>query len=380
MVALGNAIVLTLLTYWLNNQPLFTGEDLEKHTWIAWIKEKLGVADHSLLNDVIFVNIGYDKQLVVAKDSAGMEVGNIDITDRSKLLQFFQMLSSTSTYKYIFLDIRFEKRYKVPGIDDKLFALIRTMKNIVVANHSDIEIADSSLLPQTALGDFKSTIFNTSFIRYKYSYEGKPTMPLYAYRELTHKDINGHVLFYTCDGELCYNSLFLKFPVTTFDEFDENGDKQYYNLGVDLLESSSKEDIATLVKDKYIVIGDMIEDVHDTYSGKMPGSVITYYAFQALMHGEHIVSCILLFSFALLYFIISIFLFSHYSLLELIPRVRRSESKLLHFIASLVEYTVILTIIAVLLNLFGNISVSILLPSLYFSIQKNIIRYKRFSL
>jgi len=377
LVSLCNAIVLTLMTYWLNNQPLFTGEDLNNHAWMEWIKKKVGLAHETKHNDVIYVNVGYDKQFVEVRDSFEMLIGKTDITDRMKLLTFLKILRKTGTYKYVFLDIRFEKGLEVPDADSTLFAEIKQMRDIVVADHSDIEIADSSLLQKSALADFKSTIVETNFVRYKYSYAGKCTMPLYAYKELTGKDIEGNGLYYTCDGKLCYNSLFIEFPVETFGEYDAAKDKQYYHLGSELLENYTAEDIGDLTKGKYVIIGDMIEDLHDTYSGKRPGSVIIYYAFNALLQGKHFVSYGLVLFLAILYFLISFSLFNRQSLLERIPFVRKSRSTLLHFVLSLIEYTFILSLVVLMLNMFMSITVSIFLPSVYFAIQKNIIHLKR---
>ena len=282
LVSLCNVVLLSLLTYFLNNQPLFTGENLNRYAWMEWLKEKIGLATETGHDDVLFVNVAFDKQLIERTDEYGIPIGNIDITDRSKLLEMLRALHSTAKYKYIFLDVRFEKGYDVPKADSALFTEIRSMKNIVIANHSDMEIANNGLLEKAAISDYKATITATNFVRYKYSYGGEPTMPLYAYRELTGKTINSHLLWYACDGRLCYNSLFIEFPLEDFGEFDDKNRKRYYNLGSDLLDNYSTEDLATLTDGKYIVVGDMVEDVHDTYSGLKPGSVIMFYAFQAL--------------------------------------------------------------------------------------------------
>ena len=377
LVSLCNVVALIVLSYVLNNQSLFTGENLNHYAWVEWAKNKVGLVKLSDGQDVLFINIAYDKQLTEITDEYGMPVGNTDITDRKKLLSFLQMLQSTDNYKYVFLDVRFEKGYDVPEVDSMLFAEIRNMKNIVMANHSDIEIADSMLLEKVAISDYKATITATNFVRYKYSYNGNPSMPLYAYRDLTKRTINSHGLIYTCDGRLCYNSLFVNFPVENFGEFDDKNRKRYYNLGSDLLDNYSKEDLATLTQGKYIVIGDMIEDLHDTYSGLKPGSVITYYAFLALMNGKHFVSYGLLIFLAVLYFLISLSQFRRNSLLEQIPFVRKSQSRLLHFVLTFIGYTFLLTAVAIILNVIADVSISILLPSMYFTIQKNIINYKR---
>ena len=377
LVSLCNVVILIVLTYILNNQSLFTGEDLDHYAWMEWIKKKVGFAKQFDNQDVLFVNIAYDKQLIERTDEFGMPVGNVDITDRRKLLSFLEMLHSADSYKYIFLDVRFEKGYDVPEVDSTLFAEVRNMRNIVLANHSDIEIADSTLIDKAAISDYKATITATNFVRYKYTYNGNQSMPLYAYSDLTKRTINRYGLIYTCDGRLCYNSLFVNFPVENFGEFDDENRKRYYNLGSDLLDNYSEEDLATLTQEKYIVIGDMIEDLHDTYSGMKPGSVITYYAFQALMNRKHFVSYSLLLFLAVLYFLISLSQFRRNSLLEQIPFVRKSHSRLLHFVLTFIGYTFLLTVVAIVLNIFADVSISILLPSMYFAIQKNIINYKR---
>ena len=377
LVSLCNVVILIVLSYVLNNQSLFTGEDLNHYAWMAWIKDKVGMAKKNGQQEMLLVNIAYDKQLIEKTDEYGMPAGNTDITDRTKLLEFLHFLRSTNQYRYIFLDVRFENGYCGTEADSALFAEIRSMRNIVIANHSDIEIADSSLLEKAAISDYKATIVATNFARYKYSYNGYPTMPLYAYREITGNTINNHFLYYSCDGKLCYNSLFIDFPVEDFGEYNEKNVKQYYNLGSDLLDGYSEEDMAVLTKGKYIIIGDMIEDVHDTYSGPKPGSVITYYAFTALMEGKHIVPFGLMSFLVLVYFLISLSQFNHHSLIEQIPYVRKSKSKPLHFALSFVEYTFILSVTAIMLNIIWDISISILVPSTYFAIQKTIVNYKR---
>ncbi len=376
-ISLFNVLLLSIFAYILNNQTVFTGEDLNQFAWMELLKNKFGIGKTVGKDDVLFVNISYDKQLIDVFDEFSIPIGNTDITDRSKLLSLLQRLHSTNQYTYIFLDVRFEKGFDVPEVDSLLYSEILNMRNLVVVSHVDVEIADSSLLSKSAYNDFDATIVSTNFVRYSYSYREMISMPLYAYRDLKGMSINKHGIFYSCNGELCYNSLFLNFPIEKFNEFDDNNQKIYYNLGSDLLDNYSEEDLGMLTNGKYVVICDMVEDLHDTYSGKKPGSVIAFYAFKALMDNKHVVNYWVLLLFAFVYFIISMLQFSHRSLIEMIPFVRDSHSDLLHFAFSFVEFTVILSFVVVVLNLIWNVSTSILLPSIYFSIQKNIINYKR---
>lgn len=377
LISLCNVVVLLFLGYLINNQAIFTGEDLNKYAWMEWIKDKCGLSKEiKEKKDVLFVNVAYDKQLIDSYDKYGMPVGNIDITDRSKLLSFLQTLQKTNTYKYIFMDIRFEKGYNSPE-DSALFSQIRNMRNIVVANHEDIELVDTALSIKTGFNDYPTTIIESNFSRYEYLKNDQVSVPLFAYRDLTGNTIDRHFLFYTSNHRLCYKSLFINVPIEDWSEYNEQQQKMYYNLGNDILENYSNNDIAQLTKGKYVVIGDMVEDIHDTYSGPRPGSVITYYSFIALLNGKHLVRYGLLFFLSLIYFIISISLFESNSIIERISYIKNSKSKLLHFCASLLEYTSLLSMVMIVLNMIFGIATSIMLPSFYFAIQKSYIKYKK---
>ena len=376
IVSLINVIVLLLLSYFISNQAIFTGEDLNKYAWMEWIKDKCGLTrDIEENKDVVFVNVAYDKQLIDRHDDYGMSVGNVDVTDRAKLRSILEVLQRTGLYKYIFLDVRFEKGYDSPE-DSALFTQIKKMRNIVVATHSDIELLDPSLSTKTAFNDYPTTIIESNFTRYEYLKDGQASVALFAYRELTGNSIDRHLCFYTSNHSLCYKSLFINAPIEDWSEFNEQQTKMYYNLGNDLLENYSNKDIAMLTKGKYVVIGDMVEDMHDTYSGSKPGSVITYYAFVALMNGEHFVRYGLLMFLGLIYFVISLSLFESSSIIERIPYIKKSRSKFIHLCASLLEYSFLLLVVMIALNLLFGIATSIMLPSLYFAIQKTYINYK----
>lgn len=376
IVSLCNVIVLLFLSYYINNQAIFTGEDLNKYAWMELIKERLDLSKGiEKSNDAVFVNVAYDKQLIERYDDYGMTVGNADITDRTKLFSFLKLLQKTNTYKYVFMDVRFEKGFDSHE-DSALFAQIKRMRNIVVATHSDIELIDSSLSSKTAINDYSATIVETNFMRYEYLKNEKPSMALYAYQELTGNTIDKYFCFYSCNHRLCYKSLFVKMPIENWSEYNDQQTKMYYNLGNDLLDSYSDKDISQLTEGKYVFIGDMVEDMHDTYSGIKPGSVITYHAFAALMNGEHFVRYGLMCFLAILYFVISLSLFEQNSLLEKIPYIKRSHSKFIHFCASFFEYSLLLLVVMVILNMLFGIATSILLPSLYFAIQKTVIKYK----
>jgi len=72
IVSLCNVIVLLFLGYILNNQAIFTREDLNKYAWMELIKERLGLSKGvEKSNEAVFVNVAYDKQLIERHDIAG---------------------------------------------------------------------------------------------------------------------------------------------------------------------------------------------------------------------------------------------------------------------------------------------------------------------
>lgn len=375
LMSVINTVFLLFGTYLLNNLTRFTGEDLEQYALVEWVKDKLGMAEESG-EQPLYINVAYDKQLVDVYDADSLLLGNRDITDRSKLLGLLRQLAETDDYRYIFLDVRFERGYASES-DSALFRQIREMPRLVLAHHEGMELQDSSIIGKTGLNDFFSTIISTSFVRYPYLIGDSVTMPLTAYRDIDGGDITRQLgCFYTDRGRLCHRSLFLRFPIREYTEYDANGEKIYYNLGADSLFVPAGY-VSELAHDKVVVVGDMVGDIHDTYVGSQPGPVITYLAYEALADGEHLVKPWLVIVLALLFFSISLSLFAHRSLFDRIPLFRSIQSRTLRFLLSFVGYTFVLTLFSIVLCFFFNVAISTLCPSLYFALQKTIILYRR---
>lgn len=373
LIAAVMALLLCLICYVMNNFPLFTGESLDQYAWAEWVFDH-NTSEKGLGENCVLVNLTYDKQLVTVLDEYGFEKGNVDITDREKLLNLLQMLNSTKTYRYIFLDVRFEKNIDSPQ-DSALFTTICSMKNIVIATHADMEISDSILFKKTGISDYYSTITATNFIRYEFLHDNKLSMPLMAYHELTGRKITRHGIFYTDNSNLCQNSLFLKFPLRDFSEYDKDGNKIYYNLGADLLANYDEESLAELVKNKDIIIGDFIEDRHDTYAGLQPGSVILYTAFQSLMKGEHIVKPIVIILEWILFTVIITTILSRWSLVDKVVFIQKR--KFLSFLVSLIGYSFVLALFSHIVFLSYGMTIIVVLPSFIFAFLKHVVKFKK---
>lgn len=380
VVSFMNAILLTFGTYLMNNCSIFTGENLKLYAGLEY-----AFPNKNFVNDsILFINIAYDKQ-IAKKTIDGIKVGNTDVTDREELIRLLRNLKDLpqdSSYRYIFLDVRFEAGDETI-YDTELFETIANTPKLVIANHEDIKLASDSLKGKAAYSDYYATITATNFVRFKFLREQGESMPLRAYHELFKDSITRHGLFYFCNKGLCQNTLVINSPIKRIDNnwvtIDSQTDMKrplYFNLN----KVNNKSDLAVLANKKYVVIGNMIDDKHDTYFGKIPGSLIVFSAFWALKNGYHIINPWMEVFFFILFFCISLSLFSQSPIIERIPFVKKSKSKFLHFIISFLSYTSVLLVTKIILYLLFSVVPSIWLPALFFSIQKAYFTYKYMSL
>ena len=149
MWSVFNAVILIILSYFINNWPVFTGEKLPELSVTEWLIGKLNLEHNEYADSVVMINVSYDRQLTgkrLKKDSPEV-IGNIDITDRGKLLSLLQRLKGTN-YKYIFLDVAFERDDMGTPYDSALFATIKNMDRIAISldTKHDNGLADSAHL------------------------------------------------------------------------------------------------------------------------------------------------------------------------------------------------------------------------------------------
>ena len=311
------AVFLVIADYWVQNStfPLF--DDVSLLAWVDQFKE----SNKKYFNedDVTYINLGKDKALVPVYNEWGDKVGNSVITDREVLLRFL-LLAEKSNYKYIFIDVRFEKGYDTP-FDSALFSQIKKMPNVVIATHRAVngyEIADSTLLPKTAFADYRGTVFS-SFSRYEFIQEGQSSVALRMLNDLDSIGIKKHWYGYTVDNrswKLCYNLGFIPLPSYLYESKDtimmentESCEIRYPYLGSFFFSNpmfSEDEIIRNKLDNKIIVLGDFDNDKHTTYIGEVPGSVISLAAYKYLQNGKHEVSGLYVLILLVFYWLIAI--------------------------------------------------------------------------
>lgn len=376
-ISFVSAVVVFLLSYFTDNSSYSFVGGPSVGQRIEQITQFLGNDDEVTTDDLLFINVAYDRELVSVDDEFGLPKGNIDITDRSKLLSLLEQLNR-SGYKEIVIDISFTNQYHT-DVDSSLFALIASMDNIVIAKSEKTLIADEILNGKARYSEYHTHIAESNFVKYAYIKNGEPTLPYQMYLDLYGNEISSFGGFYFFNGRLATKSVVLRHPIKLWNKFSGDkssadlGEMLYYNLGSDLLDLGV--DIASLAKDKIVVVGDLTEnDLHDTYMGKIAGPVININAFCALVNGDIIIPYSEIIFLLLLYSAITFLIIKGKGNFIF---TRHFKSKLWQLVLSLMSVSTVLVCVSAVMYILFKLDVSVLIPSLWFSWLIVFMKYKR---
>lgn len=394
-----SAIFLLVINYFANNLPVLTGEDLDQFYATQLACEILRDTEDHTYDSCCFYNVSYDKQLVYTYDKDGDVIRTGAITDRQKLLYLLQLIEKSGTYKYVILDLMFCEGDSTE-YDDELFRQIAMMDRIVFAKHDSIKTANPSINNKSAITQYYSTITATNFTRYEYLRGDERYLPLKVYEDLNpEKRMTRYgwrwLSLYFSGHKLCQNSVFLTFNTDSFtDKVIVDSLKQvhaYYNLGEDVIcnisdeietlnEESMIRNMRVLHKDKYIIIGNLVDDVHDTYAGIKPGGIIILRAIQSLEEGKNIVRPSIIIVWLLVYFFISLFICTGRNVINFLPFIRDTKYKFIHYLVDVVSFTFILFVLQVVEYALFHTVHSQLVVIIYFAVIKAIFHYKKYEI
>lgn len=295
--------VLLVACYFWENVPLAYGESFDKF-YVAERCIQKHFGRNQTLDEGLFINVGYDKAVaeIDLYDMNGLFTGRVDITDRETLDNILARLEEDDTYKYIFLDVRFEKGITTPS-DSVLFARIARMRDIVVATHRGMTLSSPVLEPKAYLSDYKTTITSTGFTRYQYLQKGETSVPLKIYEDLTGSSIRKarHFPIYYSGKSLCHNSVFVRIPedfsrnlVDVHLDRHEEGvtgihRQRYFDCGPQIDAFFPLDEQAD---GKIVIIGDYVNDMAGTYMGEQPNPYLAFLATENLLQGRHKVSVV----------------------------------------------------------------------------------------
>lgn len=377
LISLGLAQLITILCYFLNSCPYPYWDNLDKYSWLEYFISNI-VPKENDRSDVFFINVSYDRQVVDYTYSNGSLQGTIDITNRETLLRFLKIAEMTNTYKYIFLDIRFEKGIETK-IDSALFAQIAKMRDISYSIHSDLENNDKAISSKAAINDYYTTITSTNFTRYQFVQNKQQSVPLRIFTSVDtihNKSIEQWGPFFYSDGKLCQNSPFMRIPEDFWVGHEENGHQNYFDLGPLLLTTYDIEDWEIEMRDKIVIVGNFVDDLHDTYAGLQPGSYLVYLAYKELCNGKQFVSWSFICVMLMTYILISFFILNRKTIWEFIPFFRNLKNKFVVLVMNLLGFSTVLSILTIIFYIFFNTTYNIFFPSLVFSLVSLYISYK----
>ena len=402
--------VLLFAGYFSNNMSILTGESLESLAFMETMNHFLGFQNKKSSDSVIYINTAFDKVLIDCYEKEDFEgakpvlLGNTQITDRNKLIDLLKLLKEVN-YKYLIIDIIFARGLEsdtcyidnITGekfrTDDKLFSIIKQLDRVVIPTHHGLKLINEGLEKKAALADYKATATTTNFVRYEY-FDSIPSIPMAVYNDLRKRNNQDTILchypfgkkwlkpfaFYTQGNRLCYNSLFLDFNIRgTNRTVHESGqpiisELEFYNLSKDILEGDDPSNIVKNFKNHYIFIGNIAEDIHDTYAGPQKGCVILYNALKALENQRHIISLIEIVILLFMYFGISMFILNGKNIFDLFGK---TDNALINFIIDTTTFTLVLGIYHIIQYILGRTSFSFVVPILVFTALKTYILLKK---
>lgn len=320
-------------------------------------------------DSVLLVDVAFDQQLVAAVNSFGDTIGTTAITDRRKLVEFLTLAKRAGNYSKLMVDIRFEHGLRTP-YDRQLTQLLLSMPRVYFPRHRGVSLLSPKLEARANYSDYGYTLFQTSFVKYEYVQKGEPSIPLamtgYGASQLGPLHFVNH--------RLAYNSMMIPMLVNP-GSVGNNADEPWcVNLGSDLLAEPSL--VGDMLRNRVVVVGNMHDDIHQTYVGNIPGSLINLNAYLAMERGLNLVDWRLCLLWAFIYFVLSMLTIKGRQWYSYIPRLRRVKSDIFWFALSFVGYSIVVTIVASVLFLTTGYMSNVVLPSLYFSLFSVIVKFK----
>lgn len=328
-----------------------------------------GYSNVDIPDSVLLIDVSYDQELVPAVNSYGDTIGTCCITDRNKIVKFLTAAKHYGGYKKIMVDIRLEKVFKTP-YDKALTSLLLNMPNVYYPCHRDRQLISPELEKKAYYSDYGNTLFETSFIKYEYKQKNKESIPL----AMTGFDSYDLGPLHFVNHHLSYNCQMI--PMIINPSLNYNDDDTWnVKLGSDLLSDTTL--IEDMIRNRIVVIGNMETDVHTTYAGSIPGSIINLNAYIALQHGLNNTNLIICLLWGIIYFILSFLTIEGREWYSYISFFKKLKSDIAIFLLSFVGFSIVVTLTAIAIFLVKGYMSSIFIPSTYFACISIFIKYKK---
>ena len=252
---------------------------------------------------VLFLDISKCKIPVMSSVDSAYSL----ITNRQILINFLRLAKTENTYKFICVDVSFDKNLVQPEWETELKLILDSMysdpKKVVFVKDNRISINHNH--------DFDNYCLNNGFIKNKYGmflrsrlFDGKEeSVAVGMLKAIDSVNIKNSLL---CDGQLYMNN-----PITKIIKPDDDLYSQIE--GLEKFMSYDEEVKKELINDKIIIIGDFKsnDDIHATYAGFQNGPYLTYCIYKSLSKGLYKLPNHVLLRILLIYFLLSVFLLNN---------------------------------------------------------------------
>lgn len=386
--SIGIAIMFMFITYLtMNCRVSLTSEAAKLQLFEKLKKVLITTEEQSECDSVLLINTYYDQALVmknIVKNEVSLPEGQIPVVDRRKLFHCLNLLKERNDYKYIILDVFLGKNVAQTE-DSSLYRLIAEMPRTIIAQPPYNEpLATPYLEKKSGSVQYSLAFWNSGFVKYPYFTENKKSVPLRMYEDMTGRTITKKGFFYWDEG-LARSSVILTY-YPGFDAWTKLGGFSDYTID----DAFEKKGTAG----KYILIGDFVEDLHSTFQGEQPGTLINFYAYLTLLHGHHRITWGVLLLMLLFFSLPIYFKLTDYQSIRRLTHITRKEDFqkpqkysttksnsvlrfvkefVLYFVNKWVGYPLYLTLICLFMYLFFNEAYDIFITTLLYYIMEVVI-------
>ena len=266
------SLLLFIATFLWMALPYNTGPDKTIQKWVGAVRMLLPDKHKPAPDEIIFIDVSTSKYLVpLNEDSTENDI----ITNRKYLSELFTLLTAhDNQVKYLFCDVHFDIStpddsalfQSISGLKDKFLSIDTYSDNCLNRNPAGVRSATASLLLQQGavykipyFGSFSDTL-----------------VPFKIYTDLDKGNVRQNFLFTWFSGKgIAFNNQINDYPLRSSDFNNGN----YMKIGLGELVSVLKlspEVFSWCLQDRFLLIGDFANDVHNTYLNKQPGTLILF--------------------------------------------------------------------------------------------------------
>ena len=264
--------------------PYNSGPDMAIQKWVGAIRMLIPDKHKPAPDEIIFIDVSKSRYLVpLNEDSTENDV----IVNRKYLTELFDLLAKNQKQvKYILCDVQFDIStpedsaliQSISGLKDKFLCIDSYTSDSLSKNCLGVRSATASVYLQ------EDAVYKIPFFG---SY-GDSLVPFKMYMDLDKGNVRRNFLFtWFSDKGIAFNNQINDYPLRGSDFTNGN----YVKIGFGELVSVMKlspEIFTQYLQNRYILIGDFENDVHNTYMNTQPGTLILFNAYLHLHSNRQI--------------------------------------------------------------------------------------------